>query len=193
MNWLAIVPYLLAYALGAAASWPLARAPLQTTVADLRMENADLRTTNAESARKAALASAARLQAAQDKGDVLTRQLAASAARNDQLAKEKALEIKAATLGRACLSERTLGVLNGAPGITVASAPGGVPTPTGSAAAADEAASPHPGGELVSTDTDVGIWITQAGQQYDACRQRLDALIDWHEQPSTSAEAAIDR
>lgn len=193
MNWLAIAPYLLAYALGAAMTWPLARAPLQDTVADLREENADLRTTNAESARKAALASAARLQAAQDKGDALTRKLAASAARNDQLAKEKAHEIEAATLGRACLSERALGVLNGSPGITVASAPGGVPTPTRSAAAADGTTAPHPDIERFSTDTHVGLWITQAGQQYETCRQRLDALIDWHAQPTTDAEAVIDR
>lgn len=176
MNWLAIVPYLLCAALGAGVAWPLARAPL-------RGEIADLRTAHAEAARLTAQAGAARLQAAQAAGDVLTTRLAAAQARNDQLLKEKAHAIHAATLGRACFSERALRVLDGAPGITVAHAAGSVPAPAGSAAAE---------GGAVATDTDVGGWIMVAGQRHEACRQRLDALIDWHARQG-GPEAALDR
>lgn len=59
MNWLAAVPYLLALAIGAGVAWPVARAPLQADLADLRGQHAKLRETNAETVRVAALAAAA--------------------------------------------------------------------------------------------------------------------------------------
>ena len=89
MSWLSLVPYLLALAIGAGATWPLARAPLQGDLADLRMENADLREAGAETARLAALAASAKLQKAQATGEAASARLAAALAANTQLTQEK--------------------------------------------------------------------------------------------------------
>lgn len=178
MKWLGLMPYLLCAALGAGVAWPLARSPLQADIADLRAQFAGFRTAQAQAAAEAEQAAAARLLEAQALGDELTSRLASAQARNDQIIKEKAHAIQAATLGRACLSERALRVLDGAPGITVSHGNVGVPAPAGGAAAEDGA---------VATDTDIGVWITQAGRQYESCRERLDALIDWHATPGSAS------
>lgn len=170
MSWLSLIPYLVAAGIAAASTWPLARAPLQTRVAELREENADLRGANAETARLAALAAARTLQQAQQTGEAASQRLAAALTANAQLTQEKRHALKAATDGRACLSERALRVLNGAPGLTVAAPAAGVPAPPGQPAAASGA---------VATDTDVASWALGAGQQYEACRQQLGELITW--------------
>ncbi|OGB19475.1 MAG: hypothetical protein A2W72_01565 [Burkholderiales bacterium RIFCSPLOWO2_12_67_14] len=172
MSWLSLIPYLLAGAIAAGATWPLARAPLQGDIADLRMENAGLREDNAETLRKAAIASAARLQEATDRSQALGVQLLRQVATNATLAQEKTHAIKASTAGRACLSDRALRVLNTAPGLSVA-APGGLPA-AGPGAAAE--------GGATATDTDIGTWAVAVGQQHETCRERLNALIDWHAQ-----------
>lgn len=187
----AAAPALLALAAAAAAGWSawhLGRAPLQTDLAELR-------STQAEATRRAALAAAARLQAAQQRSDALAADLLATLATNAQLTEEKTHALKTATAGRACLSDRALRMLHGAPGITVAGADG-VPTAGAGAAAAGAGPAAHPDAghpdgtgagqpahapaELAATDTDVALWIATAGQQHEACRARLNALIAWH-------------
>lgn len=193
LSWgLPVAALLSGAAAGAWSAWHLGRAPL-------RMENADLREAHAEATRLAALAAAARLQAAQHRSDALATELLTTLADNAQLTEEKTHALQTATAGRACLSDRALRVLHGAPGITVARAVG-LPTPGAGAAAAGAApaalASPdgatgagavQPAGaaaELEATDTAVAVWIATAGQAYEACRARLNALIAWHE-PTT--------
>lgn len=191
LSWGLPVAALLAGAGGGAwAAWQLGRAPL-------RLENADLREAHAEAARLAALAGARRLQAAQARSDSLASELIEALAANHQLTEEKTHALRIATTGRACLSDRALRVLHGSPGITV-SGVARLPAP-GPGAAATHATpatpahtdGPSPGEpanappELVATDTAVAIWIATAANQYEACRQRLSALIAWHQQPNT--------
>lgn len=180
MNWLALVPYLMAIAIGAGATWPLARAPLQGQIADLRTENTDLRQTHAESVRMAILAVSARLQSAQAAGDKASQRLAAALAQTAQLTQEKRDALKLATTGRACLSERAVRLLNGEhAGPTGTSPHAGVPAPTSEPAAT---------GAASATDSDVSEWIAGAQQKHQACRDQVDALIGWHQdqQPAGS-------
>ena len=179
MSWLSLVPYLLALGIGAGAAWPVARAPLQADISDLRKANADLREANAETARLAALAAAAKLQRAQATGEAASARLAAALATNALLSKEKRHALKQATAGRACLSERALRVLNGTPGITVAAPGAGVSTPAGQPAAE---------GTTVATDSDIAGWIVSTGEQYEACRRQLAELIDWTNSNASSKE-----
>jgi hypothetical protein len=173
MNWLGLLPYALAAVIAAGATWPLARAPLQGEIANLRKAYAGLREANAESVRLATLAVAARLQTAQAAGEEASAKLATTLAQNDQLTREKRDALKAATTGRACLSGRAVRVLNGTTGSTHGAAGAGVPAASGE---------PVAEGGAVATDSDVGGWIAGAIEQHDACRAQLDALIDWHAQ-----------
>lgn len=121
-----------------------------------------------EAEQAAANATLGRLQAAHARSDALSRQLATARRAASQLRKERDDALSRATTGRVCLDEPALRVLDGAPGITV-----DLPAPTGGAARADAA---H-----AATDAHVAGWALDAGGQYDECRRRLDALIDWHE------------
>ena len=179
MSWFGLIPYLLALAIGAGVAYPVARAPLQADIAGLSKANADLREANAETARLAALAAAAKLQRAQATGEAASARLAAALATNAQLSKEKRHALKQVTAGNACLSDRALGVLNGTPGITVAAPGAGVPTPAGQPAAA---------GPTVATDSDIAGWVVSAGEQHEACRNQLAELIDWINTNSPSQE-----
>ena len=152
---------------GAGLGLQIGRSPLQA-------ELAQLRTTHAETARLAALASARTLQSAQTRGDALTTQLAQRQVQIDQLAKDKRDAIHRLTTGRACLSGAAVRVLNQPDDPADYGATTGVPQPVGSSQAADAA---------FASDTDIGQWIVTAKSQYELCRQRLDALIDWHGQP----------
>lgn len=107
------------------------------------------------------------LQAAQARGDTLTRQLAAATRAASKLRKERDDALARVTTGRVCLDESALRVLNGAPGLRI-----DLPDTAGGTVGADAG--------RVATDTDLGGWALDAGRQYDECRQRLDALIDWH-------------
>lgn len=103
---------------------------------------------------------------AQARGDALTTRLetANHAARRLQENLDDAL--RRATTGRACLREPALRLLDHAAGLRA-----DLPTAAGGAAAADG---------RVASDTDVARWIGRARHDYDECRRRLDALIDWH-------------
>ena len=188
LSWgLPLAALLAGAAAGGWAAWQLGRAPLHT-------ENAALRVAHAEAARLAALAGARRLQVAQQHGDALASELAQTLAANNQLFQEKTHALQRVATGRACLSGPALGVLNSAPGLRVAGLDG-VPAPGAAAAAAGAATAPDtnapaPGGERVATDADIGTWALGAGAQYEACRARLDALIDWHTRTPTETGSA---
>lgn len=179
MSWFSLIPYLLAAAIGAGVAWPVARAPVQGELADLRTKHAALREENAETLRLSALAAAAKLQKAQALGDAASARLAEALATNAQLSKEKRHALKQATDGRACLSERALRVLNGAAGITVATPGAGVPKAPGQ---------PVAEGAPTATDSDIAGWIVSTGEQYEACRRQLAELIDWTNSNATSKE-----
>ena len=177
--WIPIAALLLGAGVGAWGAWNLGRAPLLVDLAQMRESHF-------EAARVAAIAGARRLQAAHERSDVLGGQLAQALATNSQLFQEKTHALRASAAGRVCLSDRTLGVLHGSPGIRVAGLDG-VPAPEHTAAAAGAAAgadsdtaAPEGAPGLVATDTDIGVWAIGAGARYEECRARLDALIDWH-------------
>ncbi|HEY0954015.1 MAG TPA: hypothetical protein VGE36_04610 [Roseateles sp.] len=132
-----------------------------------RMSQASERATANETRLLAARSAVLQLQAAQARGDELTLQLAKRSREAETLSKEKRDALTNVTSGRACLGTAALRVLDGAPGLRVA----GLPAATGSAAAGDGP---------VATDTDIGQWSIGAGAQYDLCRDRLGALIQWH-------------
>ena len=122
------------------------------------------------------------LQAAQARGNALSARLLGSEAQINTLTWEKNDAINQLTTGRACLSGAAVRVLNQHSD----TAPTGlepVSPPPGSAAAADGA---------FATDTDVGLWIASAKAQYDICRDRLDALIDFDAAPPTQATTGHD-
>lgn len=113
-------------------------------------------------------ASLARIQAAKERGDTLEKRLAQAEVIRQQQAKEATSEIKRLTRGVPCLNAGTVRLLNqSSQGIHLAT----LPNTAGGAVAADAA---------VASDTDVAGWIDNAQRQYDKCRDRLQALIDWH-------------
>lgn len=131
---------------------------------------ADLQRTQATRETQAAEAALARFQKAQARGDVLEARLAAETSSRQTQAQEHAREIKRLTTGRPCLNAGTVRLLNEpALGLRASTLPGS----TGGPAAADAPA---------ASDTDVADWIDNAHRQYDTCRSRLDALIDWHQE-----------
>lgn len=181
--WLPLLALVAGAAGGAYAAWHLGRAPLRTENAELRTAMANLRSDHAEATRLTALAGARRLQEAQARSDTLAGELLDTLAANHQLTEEKTHALRTATTGRACLSDRALRVLHGAPGITLGAPAHGLPAPRAGAAAAHAAPAAHTdadGGQRVATDTGIAVWIATAGGQYEACRQRLNALIAWH-------------
>ena len=123
------------------------------------------------------------LQAEQARGDALTTALLASTSEIDQLKQESHHAIFQATTGRTCFDSAALRVLQRAPGMSAQL------TPTGGAAAArgpiaapadDDAGNTASSGGEWATDTQVGEWAIDTASQYQVCRTRLDALIDWH-------------
>ena len=163
-----------------ATAWTVGRAPLLTQLA--QQEATYTREKLRTSERTAEV-----LQAANDRGDQLLNVLELRQADINQLAREKRDAINKVTTGRACLGESALRVLNTAPGLRVR---GVAPTVSSTAAAGAAAAAYTDIGDvsdIVSTDTDIATWAIDAGAQYEVCRARLDALIDWHLQPKPLA------
>lgn len=153
-------------ALGAWAGHSLGRAPLL-------VELADLRTAQADTAKLQALAAARVLSDAQVRSDVLTVRLRGSQEQIFNLQRAAHASITQTTFNRPCLSADAVRVLNSTD--TAASTAGAdVPQTSGGTAAA---------GATFATDADVGHWAVDARAQHEQCRQRLDALIDWHVSP----------
>ena len=159
-------------ALSGVVGWQLGRL---LVLADL----ADLRTTHAETARLRSQAAANTLQQAQQRGDVLTDELAQRQVQIDKISREKRDAINRLTTGRVCFSSAAVRVLNDDPADYGAAT--AMPPATGSPDAADGAA---------ATDTDIGHWIVTAKSQYELCRERYHALIDWHAAPPNNSIAA---
>ena len=163
----------------AAIGWTVGRAPLLTQIAKQdtahALEKLRISDRNAEV-----------LQAANDRGDQLVTALELRQDDINQLAREKRDAITKVTTGRACLGESALRLLNSAPGLSVRGLAPAVsgPTAAGAAPATDS---------IVSTDTDIATWAIDAGAQYEVCRARLDALIDWHQQPAPPATTETPR
>ena len=107
---------------------------------------------------------------AQQRGDQLTARLQVQEQANAQLQKDKADALRKTTTGNTCFGADTVRVLNRT--ADPANAPH-LPAPAPGPAAA---------GEPIATDTDVATWVSGAQAQHEQCRQRLDALIDFHEQ-----------
>lgn len=143
--------------------WQLGRLPVLA-------ELADLRTTYAETARLRSQAAANTLQQAQQRGDVLTDALAQRQVQMDKISREKRDAINRLTTGRVCFSSAAVRVLNDDPANNYGAAPAVSPATSGPDAADGAAA----------TDADIGQWVITARTQYATCRQRLEALIDWH-------------
>lgn len=115
-------------------------------------------------------AGAERLRKAQALGDRLTNRLAEADTARAKTEKEHAREIKRLTTGRACLGARVVRVLNEPSEGNHAS---GLPASASQSVAEDGA---------FATDTDVADWADDARRQYDICRERLGALIDFETQ-----------
>lgn len=162
-------------------------AALETALQTVKREHAEQWRLLAERA-------AADLQAAQARGDVLTEELMAATRAAELLRGELHEQIDLATQGRACLDAAALRVLDRAPGIAARPVPA-APRRAAAAGGAQPAADPaQPAGdaqlgaelepdERSASDTDLARWALTAGARYDECARRLDALIDWHDNP----------
>ena len=166
--WLAVA-FLVWTLLAAIAGWQTGREQEQDRCT---AAIATLKAYQATQERQAAQAALDRLQQAQARGDALQARLAAEETHRQTQAQEHAREIKRLTTGRPCLNAGTVRLLNEAT-IRLSASPAGVSPPTGGTPAANAPA---------ASDTDVAGWIDDAQRQYDACRGRLDALIDWHQE-----------
>lgn len=160
--WVAMVIFVTGIGLGGYGSWLLGRAPLQVQLAKQATTYADEKNQLAQHAAKT-------LQEAQARGDALSAGLLNQQKQIDQLKTEKRDAIRQVTTGKPCLNGPALRLLSSAPGLSVRD----LSPATGSAIAA---------GEPIATDTDIAFWIVDAGAQFEACRARLDALIDWYVQ-----------
>ena len=128
---------------------------------------ADLRAAHERALFRAAEQASLQLYKAQQRGDALTRSLAAARHTARQLTQERSRNVPTVTDGRVCLREPALRLLHGAPGLSVR-----LPQPTGGAAGADAG--------RVATDSHLAIWAFDSGEQYAECARRLKALINWH-------------
>jgi len=164
--------------------WHTARAPLLTQLAQQETTYAREKLVTFEHAAEV-------LQDANDRGDQLLGVLEVRQDQINQLAREKRDALTKVTTGRTCLGEPALRLLNSAPGLSVR---GFSPAVSGAAAAgATTAPNTDNGINVVSTDTDIAAWAIDAGAQFEVCRARLDALIDWHLQPETPATPETPR
>ncbi len=202
LAWKAItvfVPIAIAVIVGAgsfALAWKLGRAPLQVEIAEMKTKRAD-------DAKAMADAQALRMSQAAAKSDILALALGEAIVKNQALTSEISHALKTATDGRACLRGRALSLLSSAPGIRIA-APVPQAQPAAATGARAAAADPQRGStnsadasdaadatdqqatEAVITDTALAIWAARAGEFYEQCRNRLNALIQWHTPSQTT-------
>jgi hypothetical protein len=135
-----------------------------------RADLAGMKATFADEKQQASEAANQRFIKAVQRADTLTVALEDSEQHLTLLKKEKDREIKRLTSGNVCLNAATVRLLNHqATGAGSGTAP--MPTPISQPVTEDAA---------IATDTDVAEYINTAQSQYNVCRARLDALIDWH-------------
>lgn len=151
---------------------------------------ATLKLQHEQQERQAVQAAYEREAQARTAGNQAQARLAEQLQANAALTEERNHAIAHATTGRPCLGGRALRVLDGAPGLRVAGLPGAAAWPAGedAATAAHTNASGPSGAGLVATDTAIATWALAAGAQYEQCRSRLGALIDYAS--ATTAPAA---
>jgi len=101
--------------------------------------------------------------------DGLQRQLAAAESKTRTIYKEITREIPSATLGRPCLSDDALGLLDRFQSLATPSL--GLPATASESAGTAEA---------VASDTQVAQWAADVIEQHERERARCNALIDWH-------------
>ena len=174
---------LVGVALAAAGSavWHTAQAPLLVKLAEADRDRT-------RQLLRASEDTITRLQVANARGDELTLTLLKREDQINKLSREQHDAIAKATTGRPCLGGPALRLLNSAPGLNVA----GMPTAPSSPAAAGAATAANPDyQDLSATDADITGWSIDVGAQYEICRGRLDALIDWHPNPPAPTSPAI--
>ncbi len=158
--------------LGATLGWSLGRYPLKAEISQLKADHQKEQIEALSSTLEA-------LQVAQKNGDDLYLILTKKVQEIEVLKKEKRNAITKVTHNSTCLNEPALRVLNNATEINVSDLPE-APNRTSAANGA------------IATDTDIAIWITEAGAQYGQCRARLSALIAWHTNQPTTREKNDD-
>lgn len=127
---------------------------------------ARLEATQATAQRDTAVAVTENMIAAQRLANALESKLAASEQTRLSQQLEHQREIKRLTTGRPCLNGGTVRLLNSSAGIQPAAVPESASEPPAEDAAA-------------ASDTDIAGWIDHAIRQYETCRGRLGALIDF--------------
>ena len=158
--------------LGTTLGWSLGHYPLKAEISQLKADHQKEQIETLSSTLEA-------LQVAKKKGDDLYLVLTKKTQEIEVLKKEKRNALTEVTHNRACLDEPALRVLNNATEINVSDLPE-APNRTSAANGA------------IATDTDIAIWITEAGAQYGQCRARLSALIAWHTNQPTTREKNDD-
>ena len=111
----------------------------------------------------------AEVERSQTLADDLQRRLAAAETKTRTIYQEIIREIPTATLGRPCLSDDALGLLDRFQSLATPSL--GLPATTG-----ESADSPS----TVASDTQVAQWAADVIEQHERERARCNALIDWH-------------
>ncbi len=158
--------------LGTTLGWSLGHYPLKAEISQLKTDHQKEQIETLSSTLEA-------LQVAKKNGDDLYLVLTKKTQEIEVLKKEKRNALTEVTHNRACLDEPALRVLNNATESTVSDLPE-APNRTSAANGA------------IATDTDIAIWITEAGAQYGQCRARLSALIAWHTNQPTTREKNDD-
>lgn len=157
MNPLIIVAFI-AFSTGSGAGWYLADIVLGKQIALMEADHANEKLLAEKVYRE-------RFMAAQAVGDTLSNRLAQTEAHLTQKTKELSHALSKVTTGRACFNGATVRLLND--------------VDTGSGALLQATVSPVTEDATVATDTDVADWIGSAKGQYETCRARLGALIDF--------------
>ena len=158
--------------LGTTLGWSLGHYPLKAEISQLKADHQKEQIETLSSTLEA-------LQVAKKNVDDLYLVLTKKTQEIEVLKKEKRNALTEVTHNRACLDEPALRVLNNATEINVSDLPE-APNRTSAANGA------------IATDTDIAIWITEAGAQYGQCRARLSALIAWHTNQPTTREKNDD-
>ncbi|MCL1861844.1 MAG: hypothetical protein FWG52_10005 [Proteobacteria bacterium] len=112
--------------------------------------------------------------ATQRKWETTASQALAREAEAIKRGKEKDDKIRKLTSGRLCLSSDIVRMLNERSAAHVSAA-------TGEPSRADAGTSPDPDDGQWATDADVAIWARHARTQYDACRNRVNAMRSFYE------------
>jgi len=163
ISWLALL-------VGALSGGIVAGGWQQIRIEQGRAALAGLKATFNDEKQQASEAANQRIIRAVQRADTLTVALENSEQHLTLLKKEKDREIKRLTSGNVCLNAATVRLLNHQ-ATDAGSGTAPMPAPLSQPVTTDVA---------IATDTDVAEYINTAQEQYNVCRARLDALIDWH-------------